>query len=101
MKPHHKLLTVYQKWPALEEKYCTQTKKIIFKEPILSFQRNVFFPRKDEEKIKYVNSSFYQNKIFKLKNLYIQGTKKLSNYYMLKRNIIFYKADIQLKLIIV
>ncbi|VVC36930.1 Hypothetical protein CINCED_3A016635 [Cinara cedri] len=52
LKPHHKLLTVYQKWPTLEEKYCIQNKKVIFKEPILSFQRNVFFPRKEEEKIK-------------------------------------------------
>lgn len=52
LKPHHKLLTVFQKWCSLEDKYCIQTKKIIFKEPILSFQRNVFFPRKDEEKIK-------------------------------------------------
>lgn len=52
LKPHHKLLTVFQKWSSLEDKYCIQTKKIIFKEPILSFQRNVFFPRKDEEKIK-------------------------------------------------
>jgi hypothetical protein len=54
LKPQHKLLTVFQKWSSLEEKYCIQTKKIIFKEPILSFQRNVFFPRKDEEKIKWV-----------------------------------------------
>ncbi|XP_022160586.1 FERM domain-containing protein 8 [Myzus persicae] len=52
LKPHHKLLTVFQKWHTLEEKYCIQDKKVIFKEPILSFQRNVFFPRKDEEKIK-------------------------------------------------
>jgi hypothetical protein len=54
LKPYHKLLTIYQKWGSLEEKYCIRTKKVIFKEPILSFQRNVFFPRKDEEKIKYV-----------------------------------------------
>lgn len=55
LKPHHKLLTIYQKWPLLEEKYCIQDKKTIFKKPILSFQRNVFFPRKDEEKIKFVD----------------------------------------------
>lgn len=57
LKPHHNLFTVYQKWTALEEKYCIRTKKVIFKEPILSFQRSVFFPRKDEEKIKFVYSS--------------------------------------------
>lgn len=50
-------MTVYQKWHTLEEKYCIQNKKVIFKEPILSFQRNVFFPRKEEEKIKLVYSS--------------------------------------------
>jgi len=54
LKPHHKLLTIFQNWPALEEKYCIETKKnSMIKEPILSFQRNVFFPKKDEEKIKY------------------------------------------------
>lgn len=54
LKPHHKLVNVYQKWPILEEKYCIRNKKVIFKEPILCFQRNVFFPKKDEEKIKYL-----------------------------------------------
>jgi len=53
LKPHHKLLTIFQNWNALEEKYCIKTKKdLTNKEPILSFQRNVFFLKKDEEKIK-------------------------------------------------
>ncbi|XP_050531247.1 putative FERM domain-containing protein FRMD8P1 [Daktulosphaira vitifoliae] len=51
LKPYHKLLEIYEKWPILEEKYCNEPNKIAV-EPILCFQRNVFFPRKEEEKIK-------------------------------------------------
>lgn len=60
LKPHHKLLTMFQSWPALEDKYCIETNKdLSAKEPILSFQRNVFFPKKDEEKIKYYSCFIY------------------------------------------
>ncbi|XP_050437980.1 putative FERM domain-containing protein FRMD8P1 isoform X2 [Adelges cooleyi] len=51
LKPYHKLWTLYQKWSALEDKYCNEPDKMVV-QPLLWFQRNVFFPKKEEEKIK-------------------------------------------------
>lgn len=50
-----------------------QAKKTIFKEPILSFQRNVFFPRKDEEKIKFVGQLGSKITIYTI--LFLKGPK--------------------------
>jgi len=55
MKPHHKPYEICHKWRTLVSKYSTASESRIERdEPILSFQRNVFFPKRDEEKIKLV-----------------------------------------------
>ncbi|BES90915.1 FERM central domain [Nesidiocoris tenuis] len=53
LKPHHKPLCIRAKWPTLLRKYAHATDSRQRRdEPILSFQRNVFFPLSQEERIK-------------------------------------------------
>ncbi|KAK3909336.1 FERM domain-containing protein 8 [Frankliniella fusca] len=53
LKPHHKPFEIRRQWPLFLNQYCSVTESRIERdEPILSFQRNVFFPRREEEKIK-------------------------------------------------
>uniref|UniRef100_A0A146L8J5 FERM domain-containing protein 8 n=2 Tax=Lygus hesperus TaxID=30085 RepID=A0A146L8J5_LYGHE len=53
LKPHHKPLSIRAKWPILLKKYAHATESRQRRdEPILSFQRNVFFPLTQEERIK-------------------------------------------------
>ncbi|XP_024081210.1 FERM domain-containing protein 8 isoform X2 [Cimex lectularius] len=53
LKPHHKPLSIRTKWPSLLNKYAHASESRQRRdEPILSFQRNVFFPLNQEERIK-------------------------------------------------
>lgn len=53
LKPHHKPYEICHKWRTLVSKYsAASVSRIERDEPILSFQRNVFFSKRDEEKIK-------------------------------------------------
>ncbi len=55
LKPHHKPFEIRRQWPLFLNQYCSVTESRIERdEPILSFQRNVYFPRREEEKVKYV-----------------------------------------------
>jgi hypothetical protein len=55
LKPHHKPYEICHRWRTLVSKYSTASESYIERdEPVLSFQRNVFFSRRDEEKIKLV-----------------------------------------------
>ncbi|XP_065222741.1 FERM domain-containing protein 8 isoform X2 [Planococcus citri] len=52
LKPHHKLLLVRSKWSTLLSRFAHATlSRQIRDEPILSFQRNVFYSLSDEEKL--------------------------------------------------
>ncbi|PNF28256.1 FERM domain-containing protein 8 [Cryptotermes secundus] len=53
LKPHHKPYEICHKWRTLVSQYSAASESSIERdEPVLSFQRNVFFSRRDEEKIK-------------------------------------------------
>ncbi|XP_069673566.1 FERM domain-containing protein 8 isoform X2 [Periplaneta americana] len=53
LKPHHKPYEICRKWRTLVSQYSTASESRIERdEPVLSFQRNVFFSKRDEEKIK-------------------------------------------------
>ncbi|PSN46115.1 hypothetical protein C0J52_17252 [Blattella germanica] len=53
LKPNHKPYDICRKWRTLVSQYSTASESRIDRdEPVLSFQRNVFFPKRDEEKIK-------------------------------------------------
>ncbi|RZF31967.1 hypothetical protein LSTR_LSTR012437 [Laodelphax striatellus] len=53
LKPAHRPLAVRAKWPALLAKYAHATESRQRRdEPVLSFQRNVFFPRISDQRIK-------------------------------------------------
>ncbi|XP_067003864.2 putative FERM domain-containing protein FRMD8P1 isoform X2 [Anabrus simplex] len=53
LKPYHKPYEVRQKWPMFLSKYSIASESRMERdEPVLSFQRNVFFSKRDEEKIK-------------------------------------------------
>jgi len=55
LKPHHKPYEICHKWRTLVSQYSTGSESRIERdEPVLSFQRNVFFSKRDEEKIKLV-----------------------------------------------
>jgi hypothetical protein len=55
LKPHHKPHEICHKWRTLVTQYSTGSESRIERdEPVLSFQRNVFFSKRDEEKIKLV-----------------------------------------------
>lgn len=55
LKPQHKPFEIRRQWSLLLNQYCSVSESRIERdEPILSFQRNVYFPRREEEKIKYV-----------------------------------------------
>ncbi|XP_023222517.1 FERM domain-containing protein 8-like isoform X4 [Centruroides sculpturatus] len=52
LKPHQKPFCIRQQWTELLRKYTTANgQKIEMDEPILSFQRNVFFDRREEIRI--------------------------------------------------
>lgn len=52
LKDHHQPLKMRIKWPELLRRFTTATSELIEKdEPILSFQRNGFFPLQEERKI--------------------------------------------------
>lgn len=70
MKPHQKPYEICHKWRTLVSKYSTASESRIERdEPILSFQRNVFFPKRDEEKIKlvycmrFIIGTLYSNRV--------------------------------------
>ncbi|KAL1110415.1 hypothetical protein AAG570_007946 [Ranatra chinensis] len=53
LKPHHKPLAVRAKWPALLAKYAHASESRQRRdEPVLTFQRNVFYHKSQEERIK-------------------------------------------------
>ena len=53
LKPHHKPYEICRKWRILASQYSTASEPRLEKdEPVLSLQRNVFFSKRDEEKIK-------------------------------------------------
>ena len=53
LKPHHKPFHVRREWRTLLSKYSSAEEDQLLKdEPIVSFQRNVFFSKKDEMKIR-------------------------------------------------
>ncbi|XP_063222008.1 putative FERM domain-containing protein FRMD8P1 isoform X2 [Bacillus rossius redtenbacheri] len=53
LKPHHRPFEIRCKWPKLVSQYGTGSlSRMARDEPVLSFQRNIFFSRRDEEKIK-------------------------------------------------
>ncbi|KAK7862335.1 hypothetical protein R5R35_005227 [Gryllus longicercus] len=53
LKPYHKPYEIRQKWRVLTNKYSTASDaRLLRDEPVLSFQRNVFFSRRAEERIK-------------------------------------------------
>ncbi|KAL0269098.1 UNVERIFIED_CONTAM: hypothetical protein PYX00_006933 [Menopon gallinae] len=53
LKPHHKPFELRQRWGELVERFSSASESRKRRdEPALSFQRNVFFSRKEEEKIK-------------------------------------------------
>ncbi|XP_021914561.1 FERM domain-containing protein 8 isoform X3 [Zootermopsis nevadensis] len=53
LKPHHKPYEICHKWRTLVFQYSTGSESHIERdEPVLSFQRNIFFSKREEEKIK-------------------------------------------------
>ncbi|KAJ9585101.1 hypothetical protein L9F63_020557, partial [Diploptera punctata] len=53
LKHHHKPYEICRKWRTLVSQYSVASQSRIERdEPVLSFQRNVFFSKRDEEKIK-------------------------------------------------
>ncbi|XP_067003872.2 putative FERM domain-containing protein FRMD8P1 isoform X4 [Anabrus simplex] len=59
LKPYHKPYEVRQKWPMFLSKYSIASESRMERdEPVLSFQRNVFFSKRDEEKIKEQQDKF-------------------------------------------
>lgn len=53
LKPHHRPYAVRVAWPKLLEKYSNGNElEKCSDEPMITLRRSVFFPRKDEEKIK-------------------------------------------------
>lgn len=53
LKPHHKPFEIRKRWSQLLKQYSSASDSRIERdEPILSLQRNLFFPRNEEDKIK-------------------------------------------------